>query len=283
MANDNNNKKLALVTGASSGIGFELAREFAKNNYNLIICAEDANGLTTAANNLRAETGVMVEAVTADLSTREGVETLYQAAKSVGPVDALAANAGIGTYGNFASVNNAPEKSVQDTDLDIELKMIDLNTKSVVHLTKLISRDMVARGSGQILITASVVSFTPDAYQTVYAATKAFDYIFAEGLRQHLKDTGVTVTALLPGATDTNFFARAGATGSKVYDKSNNGEKLADPADVAKVAFKALQNGDDHVVHGMMNKVMVGLTNFMPTPVGAKMNEMQMEPAKKAS
>lgn len=274
--NDNTTKKIALVTGASSGIGYELAKEFARNNYNLIICAEDSNGLTQAANNLRAETGAMVEAVTADLSTREGVEKLYQASKSVGPVEALAANAGIGTYGNFTTGNDA-----RDTDLDTELKMIDLNTKSVVHLTKLISKDMVARGSGKILITASVVSFAPDSYQTVYAATKAFDYMFAEGLRQHLKDTGVTVTALLPGATDTNFFARAGATDSKVYDKSNNGEKLANPADVAKVAVKALENGDDHVVHGFMNKVMVGISSIAPTPVAAKMNEMQMEPADK--
>ena len=266
MSLENTTRKLALVTGGSSGIGFCLAKEFADHGYDLLLCAENRDTLLEAADKLRATNDVRIEIVATDLSTYEGVEELYAAAKAIGPVDALAANAGTGTYGNFT----------EETSLEQELKIIDLNAKSVVHLTKLISKDMVAWGSGKILITASVVSFMPDAYQTVYAATKAFDYIFAEGLRESLKGTGVTVTALLPGATATNFFFRAGAMESKVVKDGG----LADPADVAKVAYQALEEGDDHVVHGIKNKIMAELASMAPPTLVAKMGRMMMEPKK---
>lgn len=245
-------RPLAVVTGGSGGIGFELARQFAQNGYDLVICGDGAPKLNEAAQALSGlgEGGASaVQPVTADLATREGVEMLYGEVRALGrPVDVLCANAGVGVQGEFAT----------ETRLEDELRMIQLNCTSVVHLTKLVARDMVERGQGKILITSSVAGIMPAPYMAVYAATKAFDRFFAEGLRGELKEHGITVTALEPGPVETAFFDRAGMEDTK----AGQGKK-ADPADVAKAAYEALMAGKDHVLPGGMAKMM-GMTEHLP-------------------
>lgn len=262
---------LALITGASSGIGYELAKQFACNGYDVIMAADHQGKLIEAAQGVRAsawrseEGARRVETVTCDLATREGVENLYRAAQAIGPVEVLCANAGIGVWGDF-----------RETDLEAELRAIQLNAVSVVHLTKLMLRDMVARNSGKILITASTDSTTPDPFLVVYAATKAFVLSFAEGLREDLKDTGITVTALMPGPTETNFFRRAGMQRSRVASM-----KKSDPADVARAGYEALMRGDDHTVVGLMNKMQVAMGAIASDPMKAKMTAKMTGPKQK--
>ena len=189
--------QFAVVTGASSGIGLELAKQFAINGFDLLITSE-SEAIESAAQEIKF-LGANVETVRADLSTRDGVHTLYSCIQASGrPVDAIAINAGIGVGGPFT-----------ETDIDDEIKMIDLNVTSSVHLAKHVVRDMVARGSGKILITSSIASTMPDPFEAVYGATKTFLQSFALALRNELKDTGVSVTSLMPGPTETNFFHRA--------------------------------------------------------------------------
>jgi uncharacterized protein len=244
---------LAVVTGASSGIGLELARVLAQNDYDLLIAAEDA-AIEEAATTLRAE-GADVEAVRADLSTHDGVERLVAAIDR--DPDVVALNAGVGVGGPFA-----------ETDLDRELAMIDLNVKSVVHLTKRLLPRMLARGEGRLLYTASIASTMPAPFELVYGGTKAFVLMFAEGLRNELKDTGVVVTAFMPGPTATEFFARADMLDTKAGQR----ESQDDPADVARQAFEALQAGKDAAVVGSLSTRMQG-----------RMNEVMPETAKAAA
>jgi uncharacterized protein len=244
---------LAVVTGASSGIGLELARVLAQNDYDLLIAAEDA-AIEEAATTLRAE-GADVEAVRADLSTHDGVERLVAAIDR--DPDVVALNAGVGVGGPFA-----------ETDLDRELAMIDLNVKSVVHLTKRLLPRMLARGEGRLLYTASIASTMAAPFELVYGGTKAFVLMFAEGLRNELKDTGVVVTAFMPGPTATEFFARADMLDTKAGQR----ESQDDPADVARQAFEALQAGKDAAVVGSLSTRMQG-----------RMNEVMPETAKAAA
>jgi short-subunit dehydrogenase len=174
---------LAAVTGASSGIGFELARQFAEHGFDLIVAAED-DAIHSAAAEL-AQLGASVDAVQADLATDEGVDELYGRIRSAGrPLDAVALNAGIGAGGAFAT----------DTDLDDELRLIDLNVRSTVHLAKHVVRDMVQRDAGRILFTSSIASTMPGPFQAVYNASKSFVQSFALALRNELQDTNVTIT-----------------------------------------------------------------------------------------
>ena len=262
-------KPLALVTGASSGIGYELARQFSLHHHDLLLSAQHGPGLTEAASSLQG-IGVgdptQVETVAADLRTPEGVEAVYQAAQRLGrPVDVLCANAGVGVGGDFA----------RETDLEEELDMIRLNVVSQVHLVKLFVRDMVERGRGRILITSSIAGVLPGPREAVYGATKAFLHSFSEALRNELKDTGVTVTALMPGPTETNFFHRAGLDDTKVGQS-----KKDDPADVAREAFEAVMAGKDHVVTGAHNKVQVGMSGIMPDAAKAAFHGQLTKPAK---
>jgi short-subunit dehydrogenase len=190
-------RPLALVTGASSGIGFELARQFAEHGYDLIIAAED-DAIDAAAREL--QNGTAVEAVKVDLAAPDGVERLYARVREHGDrLEAVALNAGIGMGGDFAT----------QTDLDQELKLVDLNVRSTVHLAKRVVGDMVKRGTGKVLFTSSIASTMPGTYQAVYNASKSFVQSFALALRAELKDTGVTITSLMPGPTETEFFERA--------------------------------------------------------------------------
>jgi uncharacterized protein len=255
------NNSLALITGASSGIGLELAKCFAEDGYGVILVAEDRGGLEAAAQEVRALGGGTVETIVADLSKLDGARQVFD---QVGgrELDVLVNNAGVGVYGKFI-----------ETSLDEEIAMIHLNTISFVQLTKLFAPKMVARGAGRILITASVASKMPTPYLTVYGATKAFVYEFAQGLRAELKDTGVTVTALLPGPTDTNFFERAHAQDSKILD-----EKLTDPADVARAGYAALMKGDDKVIVPLKYKIQATMNQAVPDAVVAKQSMKKHEP-----
>jgi short-subunit dehydrogenase len=197
-------RPLAVVTGASSGIGYELAKQFAQNGFDLLVTSTGSS-IDEAAQTFKG-LGAQVETVQADLATYEGVETLYKQIQAAGrPVDAIAINAGVGVGGEFTK-----------TDLQEELNLIELNVASTVHLAKRVVQDMVERGKGRILFTSSIVSQMPSPFQAVYAASKAFVHSFSEAIRNELKDTGVTVTALMPGATETNFFHRAGLDDTKV-------------------------------------------------------------------
>jgi short-subunit dehydrogenase len=267
MQSMNDNKPIALITGASSGIGLELAKQFAQNGHDLIVVAEAGSGLEGAATMLRELGGGRVDAIESDLSRMDGASRVYEAVQRLGrDVDVLVNNAGVGVYGKFI-----------ETSLEEEVAMIHLNTMAYVQLTKYFAPRMVQRGSGRILMTASVASKMPTPYLTVYGATKAFVYEFAQGLREELHDTGVTVTALLPGPTDTNFFDRAHAQDSKIVE-----EHLTDPAAVAEAGFHAVMKGQDKVVVPLKYKVQTAINQVVPDAVVAKQARKKHEPKDEA-
>ena len=254
--------QFAVVTGASSGIGYELAKQFAENGFDLLIVSAGERIHDTAQE--FQTSGTRVQAVQADLATHEGVHELLDAIQSSGrPVDAVAINAGVGVSGRFA-----------ETDLGEELNMIALNVTSTVHLAKYMVKDMLARGRGRILFTASIAGTMPTPYQAVYGATKAFVRSLSQSLRHELKESGVSVTALMPGATETEFFERAGAEDTKLgaSEKDN-------AAEVAKEGFEALMAGKDHVVTGSFkNKMQAAAGYALPDPMVAAGHAKLSEP-----
>jgi short-subunit dehydrogenase len=262
-------KSLAVVTGASSGIGFELAKQFATNDFDLVVAAEDAE-LATAAAELQG-LGAQVEAVRVDLATPVGVEELAGAVSRQGrPVDALALNAGRGAGGEF----------VGGTDLSDELEIIDLNCRSTVHLAKLLVPDMVRRGQGRVLVTSSIASAMPGTYQAVYNASKSFTQSFALALREELSDSGVTVTSLMPGPTDTEFFERADMEDTPI---GGDESKQDDAGQVARQAFEGLMAGKERVEAGsLMSKLQGRVSRFIPDAVKAKGHAKMAEPGAKS-
>ena len=257
-------RPFAVVTGASSGIGFELAKVFAEEGFDLLVTAEDA-AIEAAQRELNQLTA-SVECTRLDLSREEEVVRLYERIQATArPVDVLCLNAGIGEGGDFA----------RETDLRKELRLIDLNVRSVVHLCKLVLRDMVARDEGRILITSSIASTMPGAFQAVYNASKSFDQSFALAIRNELKDTNVSVTALMPGPTETEFFERAGMEDTPIGESEKD-----DPAEVARQGFEALMSGDERVVAGSFkNKAQVAAGKVLPDAVKAEMHRKQAQPA----
>jgi short-subunit dehydrogenase len=255
-------RPLALVTGASSGIGLELARQFAEHGYDLIINAEDMAVQATATE--LAATGAQVQPVRADLATDEGVEQLYTAVVAVGrPLDAVALNAGVGEGGPFL-----------ETDLAAEFEIIDVNIRSTVHLAKMVLRDMAARDEGRVLITSSIASTMPGSFQAIYNASKSFLQSFAEALANELKDTGITITSLMPGPTETNFFHRADMDDTKVGRSSKD-----DPADVAKQGFEALMKGKQKIVAGSLKTKTQAMANkVLPDRAKAQAHRQMAEP-----
>ncbi|MGE3975421.1 MAG: SDR family NAD(P)-dependent oxidoreductase [Bdellovibrionales bacterium] len=256
------NRGLAVITGASSGIGYELAKVFAENGYDLLVCAEDA-GIAEAASAFSAYNR-KVDYVQANLARTEGVERLYQKIKSLGePVEVLCINAGVGVGGEFI------KNSIQE-----EINLINLNITSAVHLTKLVMQDMVQEGQGRILFTSSIAAEMPGPYYAVYAASKAFLQSFAEAIRYEVKDKGIVVTSLQPGATDTNFFERARMTDTKAGQAKKDA-----PSDVAKDGFEAVMSGKDHIVAGsFMNKLKVAVAKFITEPQQAKIHSRDVKP-----
>ncbi|HKF83895.1 MAG TPA: SDR family NAD(P)-dependent oxidoreductase [Solirubrobacterales bacterium] len=257
-------RPFAVVTGASSGIGFELAKVFAEEGFDLLITAEDAE-IETAQRQLGQLTA-SVEQTRLDLSREEDVTRLYERIQATGrPVDALALNAGIGAGGDFA----------RETDLGKELRLIDLNVRSTVQLCKRVVKDMVARDEGRILFTSSIASTMPGAFQAVYNASKSFVQSFALALRNELKDTDVTVTSLMPGPTETEFFERA-----EMLDTPVGEEEKDDPAEVARQGFDALMAGREKVVGGSFkNKAQAVAGKVVPDSVKAEMHRKMAEPA----
>lgn len=258
------NRPFAVVTGASSGIGYELARVFAKNGFDLLITAE--NDLRTVARELQ-DAGAQVTTLQADLAQHDEVEKLWKAIQATGrPLEAIAINAGVGVGGG----------TFAETDLQAELNLIQLNVTSTIHLSKRVVRDMLSRSAGRILFTSSIAGTMPTPYQAVYGASKAFVQSLSQSLRHELKDSGITVTALQPGPTDTNFFHRAGMDDTKL---GTEGKYSNNPAEVAQQGFDALMSGEDHVfASSVKTKIEGELGKFMPESLKAKMHEKQAEP-----
>jgi short-subunit dehydrogenase len=258
----NTGRGFAVVTGASSGIGYELAKQFAQNGFDLLIAA-GSDDIHRAAQDLQTD-GADVTPIKVNLADHEGTHELIAAIQGAGrPVDALALNAGFGVSGAFV-----------ETDLGKEMDMIRLNVISVVHVAKYVIKDMVARKSGRVLITSSIAGTMPTPYEAIYGATKAFDRSFSQSIREELKDTGVTVTTLMPGATETNFFHRAGADDTKLGASEKD-----DPAEVAKEGFEALMAGKDHVVAGSAkNKLQAAAGYVLPDPLVAKAHAGMSKP-----
>ena len=255
----NTSRQFAIVTGASTGIGYELAKLCAENGYDLLVAADDP-AIHEAAETFRA-LGASVDVVETDLATLEGVDELYETAAGR-PVDALLANAGHGLGRAFL-----------DQDFDDVRHVIDTNVTGTLYLIQRVGRVMRAAGSGRILITGSIAGFMPGTFHAVYNGTKAFIDSFSFALRNELKDSGVTVTCLMPGATETEFFERADLMDTKVGTDPKD-----DPADVAKDGFEAMQAGKADVVSGWKNKVQTTLANVTPNEMLAEQHRKMTEP-----
>jgi short-subunit dehydrogenase len=260
-------KHYALVTGGTSGIGYELARLLAQDKHNLIIVARDENELARVADEFEQNFGVDVITISKDLFNPENAFSLYDEVEDLGvKVEILINDAGQGQYGEF-----------KDTDIRRELDIINLNISSLVVLTKLYLKEMVIRGHGRIMNLSSIASKTPGPWQSVYHGTKAFVQSFTEAIRSEVKNTGVTITALLPGATDTDFFNKAQMQDSKIVRE----EKLYDPAEVAEDGYRALMKGDDMIVSGLKNKMQVAISNITPDSVLADKMKKKQEPTER--
>ena len=253
--------KLAVVTGASTGIGLELARLAAQDGCDLIVVADEPqiNGVAEEF----TKYDVKVESVEADLSGIDGVEQLLAAAAGR-PIDILIANAGVGTGGAFL-----------DQDVAKWRHSIDTNVTGTVYLLQKVLRDMVARGEGRVLVTGSIAGYIPGAFNAIYNATKSFINYFTEAVRNELKDVdGVTLTTLMPGATDTAFFARAGMLDTEVGQDDDK----AEPAKIAQDGWSAMMAGKGHIVSGVSNKLQVAASGVVPQSVLAEMHRGMAEP-----
>lgn len=253
-------RPLAVVTGASSGIGYHLARCAAEHGYDLIVAADTS--LTDAVRDFEG-LGAKVQAVQCDLADPQGVQHLVTAIGNQ-EVEALMANAGHGLGGSFL------QQKLEDI-----VHVVNTNVTGTVHLIHHVARGMVARGRGRILVTGSIAGFQPGAFQAVYNGTKAFVDSFSIALRNEIKDTGVTVSCLMPGPTDTEFFQRAHMETTKV---ANDPRMMMQPGEVAKIGFQAMLKGEADVVAGMKNKLQVAMSKVMPSQATAQMHRKLAEP-----
>jgi short-subunit dehydrogenase len=255
---------LAVVTGASTGIGRALAAEFVTHGFDVIVVADEAR-IHEAALAMARHDGRVIP-VQADLTTAAGVDDVWDAVIRTGRTPyAAALNAGIGVNGRF-----------DRTPLEDDLALIDLNVRSTVHLAKLLTRAMVEAQEGRLLITSSIAAVAPGPYHATYAASKAFGHSFAEGIRVELKDTGVTVTSLMPGPTETEFFSRADMEDTRIGRMDDKD----DAREVARDAYKALMAGKASVVSGsFMNRLQAELGTHLPdalaAPILARMTKPQ--------
>jgi short-subunit dehydrogenase len=259
----NTSRPLAVITGASTGIGYELAKCCAQDGFDLVVVADEP-AIKTAAQDFEA-LGTKVDALQTDLAEVDGVNKLYELI-GARPVDALLANAGRGLGKGFL-----------DQNFDDVLQVINTNITGTVYLIQKVGRDMRERGRGRILITGSIAGFVPGTYQAIYNASKAFLDSFSFALRAELKDSGVTVTCLMPGATETEFFARADMLDTKV----GQGKK-DDAAEVARTGFKAMMKGEGDVVTGWHNKLQSAIANVTPASILAEQHRKKAEPGSAA-
>jgi uncharacterized protein len=259
------NTEVALITGATSGIGYELARLCAIDNYSLIVVSRDELKLEEVAKELSQLGAPRVTLIAADLSKPNAATDIFAKTESRGlHVDILANVAGVGVHGLFS-----------ETNIEEELALIQINISSLVHLTKLYLKPMLLRNRGRILQMASVASYQPTPLLSVYAATKAFVLSFTDSLNNELKNTGVTVTALIAGPTDTDFFRKAKAEHTRAAVNHP-----ADPAEVARIGYEGLLSGKDHVItKGAQGQV--ALSNVLPHESVASMARKQMEDVEK--
>jgi short-subunit dehydrogenase len=255
-------ESFAVVTGASTGIGLELALLFAADGVDLMLCAED-DGLEAAAARCRAA-GVQVQTFQTDLRDPDGVEALYEAVMATGrPVDAAVLNAGIGRGGAFA-----------DADLADLLAVVDLNVRSTVHLLRLLLPGLLARDAGRVLVTSSIASTLPGSFQAVYNASKSFVQSLVEAVQNELQDSAVTLTSLMPGATETNFFHRA-----DMDDTPMGQAKKDDAAAVARQGYEAMNKGKDRVVAASLaTKAQELGTKVLPDKLKAELHRKAAQP-----
>ncbi len=262
---ENTTEKTVLITGATSGIGRELTNLFAKDGYNLVLVARSGDSLRLIADEYEQQFGIKATTIAQDLADPKAADAIYEQTQQQGiTVNILVNDAGMGEYGKFAT----------ETDLQKELDIVQINAVSLMHLTKLYLKDMVSRNEGKILMLGSEVSVVPNPMMAVYGATKAFIKSFSEAIRNELNDTNITVTVLMPGATNTDFFNKAGAAHVRGADPS----KTANPADVAKEGYDALMSGKDHVVAGWKNKARVAMAHVLPDPFIAANARKDMMP-----
>ncbi|MCW2366314.1 short-subunit dehydrogenase [Sphingobium sp. B7D2B] len=253
-------EKFAIVTGASTGIGFELAHLIAQDGYDLLVVADEPL-IDAAAQDFKRH-GRDVRSLEADLSTLDGVDRLLAAAEGR-RIDVLCANAGVGTGGPFL-----------EQDVAMWRRSVDTNVTGSVYLLQKVLADMVARNDGKILVTGSIAGYIPGTFNAVYNATKAFIDNFTEALRNEIKEAeGVTLTTLMPGPTDTEFFERAGLLDTQVGQQDK-----ADPAKVARDGWKALLDGKGHIVSGLSNKLQVAAAGFVPQAMLAEQHRKLAEP-----
>jgi short-subunit dehydrogenase len=268
MENTKYQGQTALVTGATSGIGLELAHCCAQDGYNLIIVARTQEDLDSTAEELSEEYGVSVHTIAADLMDPREAFRVCEEVQQIGiRVDVLINDAGQGVYGAFTG-----------TDIERELDIIQLNVSSFTVLTKFFLKEMVMRDSGKVLQLASIASKSSAPYMAVYGGTKAYIYNFTEALISELEDSKVTVTALLPGPTETDFFDKAGA--QKIIPVVEN--KLADPAKVARDGYEAMQSGQSKIISGWTNKMQSAMGNFVTDEAVVDMAKKQNELSDKA-
>jgi short-subunit dehydrogenase len=255
-------RPLAVVTGASSGIGYELAKCAAEHGYDLIVAADTP--LDDAVLDFKS-LGAQVTSIQVDLATTEGTQKLIDAIGGR-DVEALMANAGHGLGGSFL------QQKLEDI-----LHVINTNITGTVHLIQHVARGMVARAKGRILITGSIAGFQPGSFHAVYNGSKAFIDSFSLALRNELKGTEVTVSCLMPGPTDTEFFERANMETTKV---ANDPKMMMQPEDVARIGFQAMLKGEADVVAGVRNKLQVAMSKVMPAQATAQMHRKLAEPGK---
>ncbi len=251
-----NREKTALITGASNGIGYELAKLFANDRYNLVLVARTEEKLIQVAEELTKNSGVKVEIIVKDLSIPTAPAEIFTKVQQAGiKVDVLVNNAGFGTYGFF-----------YETDIVTELQMLQLNVVSLTHLTKLFLKDMVKQGSGKILNVSSGAAFQPGPLMAVYFATKAYVLSFSEAIANELEGTGVTVTVVCPGTTASGFQQRAAMEESKLVTS----QKVMDAETVAKISYRGLMANKTVVVPGVKNKLLAEAVRFTPRKMVVK-------------
>lgn len=255
MAERNGQGRTALVTGASRGIGHELARLFARDGYDLVLVARDCDSLERVAKKIRDEFGVKTRVIVKDLSRAQAPQEIYDLLKKEGiAVDALVNNAGFGIYGHFAEVDAATE-----------LALMQVNMVSLTHLTRLFVKDMLAKGSGKILNVGSLGAFQAGPLKAVYYASKAYVLSFSESLANELRGTGVTVTVFCPGPTQTEFHERAGTPRLKILHSMMMDARLA-----AKIGYDGMRKGKTTVVPGFRNKLIILVSRLLPKALMAR-------------
>jgi hypothetical protein len=254
------NRETALITGASSGIGLHLAHEFAKHGHDVVLVAPVESELRTLAEEFKRQHDIQTRVIAADLREENAAQQIFDEVQRGAPIGILVNNAGHGQRGKFWEI-----------PIEIDRSMIELNILAYLWLTKLFLPMLLQQKHGRILNTASVAGFEPGPLQAVYHATKAFVLSWSEALSAELEDTGITVTALCPGPTDTDFFPKADLTDTRAM------QQVMAPQDVARIGYEALMDEKRVIVAGAVNKAMVFARHVMPISAQAKMNEKMYE------